>query len=129
MRIDESRIKAINALADKLVRQGRNDSRTVQQRRDALNQRWRAMQGALSEYRQDLAGALEIHAFNRDVDDTEGRISEKTILLNAAEEGKDLPQVSFNSYLFFSLRRFVTFIFMDRKSILLVETYDAFLLG
>ncbi len=93
MRIDESRIKAINALADKLVRQGRNDARAVQQRRDELNQRWRAMQGALGEYRQDLAGALEIHAFNRDVDDTEERITEKTILLNAADEGKDLPQV------------------------------------
>jgi len=93
MRFDESRIKAINALSDKVVRQGRSDARAVQQRRDALNQRWRALQGALDEYRQDLAGALEIHAFNRDVDDTEGRISEKTILLNAADEGKNLPQV------------------------------------
>ena len=93
MRFDESRIKAINALSDKVVRQGRSDAKAVQQRRDALNQRWRALQGALDEYRQDLAGALEIHAFNRDVDDTEGRISEKTILLNAADEGKNLPQV------------------------------------
>lgn len=93
MRFDDSRIKAINTLADKLVRQGRSDARAVQQRRDALNQRWRTMQGALDEYRQDLAGALEIHAFNRDVDDTEGRITEKTILLSAADEGKDLPQV------------------------------------
>ena len=93
MRFDDSRIKAINALGDKLVRQGRSDAPAVQQRRDALNQRWRAMQGALEEYRQDLAGALEIHAFNRDVDDTEGRVTEKTILLSAADEGKDLPQV------------------------------------
>jgi spectrin beta len=93
MRFDDSRIKAINALGDKLVRQGRSDAPAVQQKRDALNQRWRAMQGALDEYRQDLAGALEIHAFNRDVDDTEGRVTEKTILLSAGDEGKDLPQV------------------------------------
>lgn len=95
MRFDESRIKAINNLADKLVRQGRSDARAVQQRRDALKQRWRTLQGSLDEYRQDLAGALEIHAFNRDIDDTEGRITEKIVLLNAYDTGKDLSQVDY----------------------------------
>ena len=93
MRIDDSRIKTLNALADKLVRQGRSDGRIVQQRRDLLNHRWRSLQGALEDYRQDLAGALEIHAFNRDVDDTEGRITEKIVLLSVDDMGKDLAQV------------------------------------
>lgn len=37
MRVDDSRIKAINTLAEKLIRQGRSDTRSVQQRRDDLN--------------------------------------------------------------------------------------------
>jgi len=94
MRIDDSRIKTLNALADKLVRQGRSDGRIVQQRRDLLNHRWRSLQGALEDYRQDLAGALEIHAFNRDVDDTEGRITEKIVLLSVDDMGQDLAQVT-----------------------------------
>lgn len=37
MRVDDSRMKSINALADKLIRQGRSDTRIVQQRREELN--------------------------------------------------------------------------------------------
>lgn len=37
MRVDDSRIKAINSLADKLIRQGRSDTRAVQQRREYFN--------------------------------------------------------------------------------------------
>ncbi|KAG8279574.1 hypothetical protein J6590_101967, partial [Homalodisca vitripennis] len=37
MRVDDARIKMINALADKLIRQGRSDTRSVQQRREHFN--------------------------------------------------------------------------------------------
>ena len=37
MRVDDSRIRSINALADKLIRQGRSDTRAIQQRREELN--------------------------------------------------------------------------------------------
>lgn len=39
MRVDDSRIRGINTLADKLIRQGRTDTRVVQTRRDAVNNR------------------------------------------------------------------------------------------
>ena len=39
--------------------------------------RWQNIQGGLSDHRQKLATALEIHAFNRDVDDINERINEK----------------------------------------------------
>lgn len=55
--------------------------------------RWQALKGAIDAYRSDLAGALEIHAFNRDVDDTKDRISEKAVILANEDTGKDLPQV------------------------------------
>lgn len=40
MRVDDSRIKTINALADKLIRQGRSDTRSVQQRREHFNSKY-----------------------------------------------------------------------------------------
>jgi len=40
-----------------------------------------------------LAGALEIHLFNRDIDDTNQRVIEKSIAMNTNDIGKDLPAV------------------------------------
>uniref|UniRef100_A0A8D8XL88 Tripeptidyl-peptidase 2 n=1 Tax=Cacopsylla melanoneura TaxID=428564 RepID=A0A8D8XL88_9HEMI len=93
MRVDDSRIKSINNLADKLIRQGRSDTRSVQQRRQHFNNKWRGLQGALTEYRERLAGALEIHLFNRDVDDTSQRVSEKAVTMATEDTGRDLSEV------------------------------------
>jgi len=51
------------------------------------------LQGALSAYRETLAGALEIHLFNRDIDDTNQRVIEKSMAMNTSDIGKDLPAV------------------------------------
>ncbi|XP_076644007.1 spectrin beta chain, non-erythrocytic 5 kst isoform X2 [Halictus rubicundus] len=94
MRVDDSRIKTINALADKLIKQGRdNESKAIHQRRDNFNNKWKGLQGALSAYRETLAGALEIHLFNRDIDDTSQRVIEKSVAMNTSDVGKDLPAV------------------------------------
>ncbi|XP_046688428.1 LOW QUALITY PROTEIN: spectrin beta chain-like [Homalodisca vitripennis] len=93
MRVDDARIKMINALADKLIRQGRSDTRSVQQRREHFNLKWRGLQGALGEYREHLAGALEIHLFNRDVDDTSQRVAEKAVAMTTEDTGRDLQAV------------------------------------
>ncbi|XP_066999614.1 spectrin beta chain, non-erythrocytic 5 isoform X3 [Anabrus simplex] len=93
MRVDDGRMRSINALADKLIRQGRSDTRSVQQRRDELNNKWRALQGALGGYRSHLAGALEVHAFNRDVDDTSQRVAEKALVMGTEDVGRDLNAV------------------------------------
>ncbi|XP_043236847.1 spectrin beta chain, non-erythrocytic 2-like isoform X8 [Amphibalanus amphitrite] len=93
MRVDDVRIKNMNALADKLIRQGQGDNRAVQQKRDELNQRWKSLQGALSSYREQLAAALEVHAFYRDLADTAERIQEKALSLSSEETGKDLGSV------------------------------------
>ncbi|XP_044739331.1 spectrin beta chain, non-erythrocytic 1 isoform X2 [Chrysoperla carnea] len=93
MRVDDQRIKAINNLADKLIRQGPSETKTVQQRRDSFIKKWKALQGALSSYRETLAGALEVHLFNRDVNDTGARIYEKSVALATNETGRDLADV------------------------------------
>lgn len=74
--------------------QGRdNESKAIQQRRDNFNNKWKGLQGALSAYRETLAGALEIHLFNRDIDDTNQRVIEKSMAMNTSDTGKDLPAV------------------------------------
>jgi spectrin beta len=55
--------------------------------------RWQGLQGALGEHKQKLAAALEIHMFNRDVDDVNERINEKALLLSSEDVGKDLTGV------------------------------------
>ncbi|XP_065309042.1 spectrin beta chain-like isoform X2 [Dermacentor albipictus] len=93
MRVDDGRIKNINALADKLIKEGRPNTHAVQQRREKLNRKWKALQGALEAYRAKLAAALEVHAFKRDIDDTVDRINEKAIVMTTKEESKSLRAV------------------------------------
>lgn len=47
----------------------------------------------MSEYREHLAGALEIHLFNRDVDDTLQRVAEKAVAMATEDTGRDLVVV------------------------------------
>lgn len=95
MRVDDQRIKNINVLADKLLTQGQapNEMKTVQQRRNNFNSKWKALQGAIHAYRQLLAGAYEIHVFDRDINDTAERISEKSLAMSTDDRGRDLAAV------------------------------------
>uniref|UniRef100_A0AAG5CRA5 Spectrin beta chain n=1 Tax=Anopheles atroparvus TaxID=41427 RepID=A0AAG5CRA5_ANOAO len=93
MRVDDQRIKNINQLADKLVNQDKVEGKNVQQRRENFNNKWKSLQGALSRYRDLLAGAYEIHVFNRDVDDTAERIAEKMLAMSVEDTGRDLIAV------------------------------------
>jgi spectrin beta len=40
-----------------------------------------------------LARALEVHAFNRDVDDTNQRVAEKAVAMSTHDVGRDLAAV------------------------------------
>lgn len=93
MRVDDKHIRNISALADKLLQQGQTSGPAVAERRDAVLNKWRALSGALHQYRNNLAEALEIHQFNRDVQDTIERAAEKAALLNSGETVKDLRGV------------------------------------
>ncbi|CAG9789926.1 unnamed protein product [Diatraea saccharalis] len=91
MKVDDKHVRSICALADKLLQQGPTQQATgVAARRDAFLSKWSALSGALQQYRDHLAAALEIHAFNRDVEDTEERIAKKAALFASNERGRDL---------------------------------------
>lgn len=95
MRVDEERIKSINVLADKLLtqQQAPDATKSVQQRRNTLNSKWKALQGALTAYRALLGGAYEIHEFDRDINDTAARIAEKSLVMSSDDKGRDLNGV------------------------------------
>ncbi|XP_076250387.1 spectrin beta chain, non-erythrocytic 5 kst isoform X4 [Rhynchophorus ferrugineus] len=90
MRIDDAKIKTINALCEKLSRQGQIE---VVQRRDHFILKWQSLQGALTNYRDKLAAALEIHLFDRDIDDTADRLNEKSNAMSVEDVGKSLAAV------------------------------------
>ncbi|XP_052755503.1 spectrin alpha chain, non-erythrocytic 1 isoform X2 [Galleria mellonella] len=91
MKVDDKHVKNICALADKLLDQGpTQQADAVSGRRDAFLQKWRALSGALQQYRDNLSAALEIHSFNRDVEETQERLAKKAALFSSRERGREL---------------------------------------
>lgn len=95
MRVDDQRIKSINVLADKLLNKEKspNEIKNVEQKRNNFNSKWRSLQGSIARYRGMLDGAYDIHVFYRDLDDTSGRIAEKSLAMSADDYGRDLNAV------------------------------------
>uniref|UniRef100_A0A8C3QRB7 Calponin-homology (CH) domain-containing protein n=1 Tax=Cyanoderma ruficeps TaxID=181631 RepID=A0A8C3QRB7_9PASS len=91
--VDDAHIRTINALAMKLERQNREETRTIYERRKQLNEKWNSFHGNLNAYRKKLEGALEIHALIREIDDITERITEKSVLIQALDYGKDVESV------------------------------------
>lgn len=54
---------------------------------------WVQLQDKLAVYRAQLRAALEVHAYNRDVDELCDRIQEKYVAVSSDDLGKDLHSV------------------------------------
>uniref|UniRef100_A0A8C3ND41 Uncharacterized protein n=1 Tax=Geospiza parvula TaxID=87175 RepID=A0A8C3ND41_GEOPR len=91
--VDDAHIRTINALAVKLERQNKEETKTIYERRKQLNEKWNSFHGNLNAYRKKLEGALEIHALIREIDDITERITEKSVLIQALDYGKDVESV------------------------------------
>ncbi|XP_045506256.1 spectrin beta chain, non-erythrocytic 1 [Colias croceus] len=91
MQVDDKHVRNVCALADKLLRQGPSQQAgAVQARRDACLSKWQALSGALQRYKDRLSNALQLHSFNRDVEDTSERIAKKAALFSSNERGREL---------------------------------------
>ncbi|XP_022090941.1 spectrin beta chain, non-erythrocytic 5-like isoform X2 [Acanthaster planci] len=95
MSVDESVVKQLSLVGEKLIHQAQaaGEGTVIKERRDSITMSWQQMQEGLADYRTKLAGALEVHAFNRDVDEIKERIIEKANAMSSEELGKDLPGV------------------------------------
>ncbi|XP_038220979.1 spectrin beta chain, non-erythrocytic 5-like [Zerene cesonia] len=91
MQVDDKHVRNVCALADRLLRQGPSQQAgAVQARRDACLSKWQALSGALQRYKDRLSNALQLHSFNRDVEDTSERIAKKAALFSSSERGREL---------------------------------------
>ncbi|EJD74610.1 beta chain spectrin [Loa loa] len=91
--VDQTSVESANSLGQKLIAQGRSSKDEVQQQLKDLNEAWTQVQVKLNLYRSQLRSALEVHAFNRDVDDTCERIQEKLTAVTSDDLGRDLHSV------------------------------------
>ncbi|VDM97600.1 unnamed protein product [Thelazia callipaeda] len=91
--VDHTTVNSVNQLGKKLISQGRSSKDEVQRQLKELNDAWALIQSKLSTYRSELRAALEVHAFNRDVDDTCERIQEKLTAVTNDDLGRDLHSV------------------------------------
>ncbi|XP_043836496.1 spectrin beta chain, non-erythrocytic 5 [Dromiciops gliroides] len=91
--VDDTHIKAINAMALQLKSRDPEEVKITYQRQHQLNERWNSFHGNLLQYQRQLEGALEIHALVQELDNVMERIGEKSALLQAPNYGKDLGDV------------------------------------
>lgn len=87
--IDENTLQEANRLGDKLIQQNTSEKEYVLGNLNALNKRWNALEGQIDEYRVNLSAALEVHSFNKEVDETNERIQEKILMMKNEDYGKD----------------------------------------
>ncbi|XP_055497034.1 spectrin beta chain, non-erythrocytic 5 [Leucoraja erinacea] len=91
--VDDAHIRTINSLAIKLEKRNKDDLVTILQRKQQLNERWNSFQGNLTKYRKELAAALEVHAFIREMDEITERMGEKSLMMQGLDYGRDVENV------------------------------------
>lgn len=75
--IQESKINALNAAADGLIKEGHYDANGIDQKRNEVLTRWANLKDAMIENRSKLGDVQTLQAFLRDADEMEIWISEK----------------------------------------------------
>ncbi|XP_039553647.1 spectrin beta chain, non-erythrocytic 2-like isoform X4 [Passer montanus] len=83
--------KELNSLAQKLEKQGKNESRNVSARRKHLNKAWLRLQGTLKEHHEALQLALEVASFLQQADILLGVIHAKSSICSTGKPGEGEP--------------------------------------
>ncbi|KAM9061272.1 LOW QUALITY PROTEIN: spectrin beta chain, non-erythrocytic 5 [Sarcophilus harrisii] len=91
--VDDTHIKAINAISLQLKSRDPEEVKIIYQRQHQLNERWNNFHGNLLQYQRQLEGALETHALVQELSNVMERIGEKSALLQVPNYGKDLEDV------------------------------------
>ncbi|KAH7638391.1 alpha spectrin [Dermatophagoides farinae] len=89
----EDRIKDMNALADSLNDAGQFDSDVINEKRNAVNERYQRVLNLVNHRRNRLNEATTLQQFLRDIADEESWIKEKQLLVSSDDYGRDLTGV------------------------------------
>merc|ERR1719347_742959 len=93
MRVDESRIKEIYQMADKLSSEAGQEADNVNDKKNEIGDKYRELQKNIKAYRERLLVAGAMHSFQRDTDETLSRIRERLIVIETEDKGRDLKNV------------------------------------
>ena len=86
----EFRVSDVNQEAEKILKTGHPESQTILNRVETLNEAWHRLKQLAVLRQEKLIGALEIHRFKRDADETIAWIMEKDAVLSSDDFGKDI---------------------------------------
>jgi len=93
MRVDASRIKKINQMAVKLCSEAGSETDAIEAKKNEIDTKFKNLQESIENYRQQLSVSGNMHAFQRDTDETLTRIKEKLLIIDINDKGKDLKDV------------------------------------
>ena len=93
MKVDESRIVKINQMAEKLIAEATTETGNVEDKKNDIRSKYNKLQESIQNYRRQLQIAGNVHKFQRDTDETLGRIKEKLVVIDTSDKGKDLKDV------------------------------------
>ncbi|KAL1785833.1 spectrin beta chain, non-erythrocytic 5 [Sigmodon hispidus] len=91
--VDDTYMRRIRNLSLQLKNQSPEESETICQRQNQLNNRWKTFHGNLLLYQQQLEAALEIHTLSSELDGITEQIREKESMIQALEGTEDLENV------------------------------------
>nr|CAB3266545.1 spectrin alpha chain, non-erythrocytic 1 [Phallusia mammillata] len=88
------RIKDINEEAEKMVEIEKHpESENIKEKRDETNKAWEHLNNQSENRNNMLKTAIEIHKFNRDVDETISWMKDKELMLHSDDVGSDVASV------------------------------------
>ncbi|CAO2579267.1 Spectrin beta chain, non-erythrocytic 5, partial [Lemmus lemmus] len=91
--VDDIYVRRIKSLSLQLKNQSPEESETICQRKNQLNDRWKTFCDNLLLYQQRLEAALEMHTLSSELDGVTEQIREKESLIQALESTEDLENV------------------------------------
>lgn len=87
------RYTSVNQLARQLVAEGHSDTVMIKEKQDQMREGWNTLQDAIHGRGKKLAGAYEVHKFNRDANEILRRITDKEGSIPHDDLGKSIQGV------------------------------------
>ena len=83
-------IMKIDQMAQKLFVEAESEAPMIEDKKNEICVKYEGLQESTQRYREQLKVAGNIHAFQRDIDETLARIKEKLMAIDSSNNGKDL---------------------------------------
>ena len=83
-------IMKIDQMAQKLFVEAGSEAPMIEDKKNEICVKYEGLQESIQRYREQLGVAGNMHAFQRNIDETLARIKEKLLVIDSSNKGKDL---------------------------------------